>query len=154
MRRCFRRYKARVMFKTSTILVFLVMPLHTFACSCFLGSPEEKLANFDSVFLGKVMEIKNKGTTNALNEPEIEVKFEQIKRFKGNDEEIVLDTNFNRSSCTGYWFKEDQTMLIYAAKFKGKLDVMWCGGVIVQEEDPAQLEKELNALEGVLSDAL
>jgi hypothetical protein len=103
------------------------MPFHTSACSCYLGSPEEKLATFDSVFLGKVMEIKNKGTTNALNEPEIEVKFEQIKRFKGNDEDIVLDTNLNRSSCTGYWFRE---------------------------EDPVQLEKGLSALEEVFSDAL
>jgi hypothetical protein len=119
-----------------------------------LCSPSEKLKIFDSVFLGKVISIESKGTKNWLNEPEITVSFLQIKRFKGNENDLVLDTNQNYSSCTGYWFKEGQTMLIYAKKDKGKLDVFWCGGVIVKEEDPEQLELELRELEEVLASDL
>ncbi|MFC3122947.1 hypothetical protein [Agaribacter flavus] len=141
------------MFKVFSLFLFVAMSFKTQACSCDLGSPEDKLATFDSVFLGKLIEIKNKGTTNAFNEPEIEVTFEQIRRFKGTDKDVVLDTNFNRASCTGYWFKEGQTMLVYASLNDGKLDVMWCGGVIVKEENPEQLQNELIALEEVLRNA-
>ncbi|WP_421133499.1 hypothetical protein [Alteromonas sp. A079] len=109
---------------------------------------------FDSVFVGKVVDIQQKGTTNQFNEAEVLVNFQQIKRFKGKDEDTVLDTNINGSSCTGYWFKQGQTMLIYASEMNGKLDVMWCGGVVVKEENPRQFALELDELKVVSGNAL
>jgi len=109
---------------------------------------------FDSVFLGEVVKIQNKGTTNEFKEAEVIVHFQPIMRFKGQVEDTVLDTNINGSSCTGYWFKKGQTMLIYASQMNGKLDVMWCGGVVVKEESPQQFEHELNELKVVSGSAL
>ncbi len=136
------------------ILTVSLMPLASLACSCHLGSAKEKFEMFDSVFVGKVVDIQQKGTTNQFNEAEVLVNFQQIMRFKGKDEDTVLDTNINGSSCTGYWFKKGQTMLIYASEINGKLDVMWCGGVVVKEESPQQFALELDELKVVSGNAL
>lgn len=136
------------------ILTASLLPLTSLACSCHLGSAKEKFEMFDSVFLGKVVEVQQKGTTNQFNEAEVLVHFQEIMRFKGQDEDTVLDTNINGSSCTGYWFKKGQTMLIYASEMNGKLDVMWCGGVVVKEENTQQFAHELNELKVVSGNAL
>ena len=136
------------------ILTVSLLPFASLACSCHLGSAKEKFEMFDSVFVGKVVDIQQKGTTNQFNEAEVLVNFQQIMRFKGKDEDTVLDTNINGSSCTGYWFKKGQTMLIYASEMNGKLDVMWCGGVVAKEESPQQFALELDQLKSVSGNAL
>ena len=72
------------------ILTVSLMPLTSLACSCHLGSPKEKFEMFDSVFVGKVVDIQQKGTTNQFNEAEVLVNVQQIMRFKGKDEDIKV----------------------------------------------------------------
>ena len=108
------------------------------ACSCNLGSAQDKLKKFGTVFLGTVQSVEKLDQVTDFNERRIRVTFDVEKRWKGKADAHVLETVQNQSSCSGYWFKAGERFLIYASRGPwGGLDVMWCGGAVSEDEGKA-----------------
>ncbi|MGH1541911.1 MAG: hypothetical protein ACRBHB_15905 [Arenicella sp.] len=130
------------------VLLFAVIFLFSktvFGCSCSLGGVKQKLEEANSIFYGKVESINYKGTENRLGDKEILVTFSIKQSWKGNNKNIILDTAFNRVSCSGYWFEENEMYLIYAYEDNGKLDTYYCGGVF-PDKDKEQFDNELKKI--------
>ncbi|WP_444916854.1 hypothetical protein [Microbulbifer sp. JMSA003] len=140
------------MLRITITLILLLAQSHALACSCHLGSVEDKLKNAESVFIGKSREVIVLDEKNELDEDRIIVKLDVLQTFKNADSLITLDTLNNSSSCEGYWFKEGQEYLIYAYKIEDKLSTLYCGGVIPKDtnKDSTYL-KELNQLKQLTS---
>src|SRR5690606_26618809 len=100
------------------------------ACDCYLGDVSEKYRDSASVFLGTVDEVVYLGEENALGDELIVVTFSVLQSWKGASGTVTLNTAYNRSSCSGYWFRESETYLVYAYDIDGKLDTKYCGGVV------------------------
>ena len=126
--------------------VFLFALNQANACSCSMGSIEEKYENAHSVFIGHVSSIKRLGTANIYGDENIIVTFDNVMLYKGKNKK-ELHTAYNGSGCTGYWFKKDQRYLIYTFERKdGSLDAMWCGGVIPQDENEEIYSREVETV--------
>lgn len=121
--------------RLAVTLALLICPKILFACSCSLGDVEHKLTQANSVFVGKVDSIIFIGTKNWLGDEKTRVSFSVSTVWKGDGGEIVLDTADNKRSCSGYWFDENKTYLVYAYEKDGKLNTYYCGGVIPRSED-------------------
>lgn len=134
---------------TRFIISLLLLLLHhdASACTCELGTVEDKFNSAESVFLGKVKSVEKKGKKNIFGEDEILVTLHVTKSFKSLENTVVLDTSDNRSSCEGYWFKKDQSYLVYAYNIKNKLSTYYCGGVVPFDTDNnLQFQNELESL--------
>jgi hypothetical protein len=124
-------------------VIGLLIQFSANACSCRLGTPEQKLRLFPQVFVGVISELtaldhpKPKEPPPLWNfdsDPPIRVKFKIEELFKGVAGEITLDTVYNQQSCNGYFFhKPGERYLIYAFAKGENFDVKWCGGAIPQE---------------------
>lgn len=132
------------------VIVFLSTFLassYSLACSCHLGSVEDKLKDAESVFLGKVRSVVVLDEKNGFGENRVIVKLDVEKSFKNADTLITLDTFDNRVSCEGYWFKEGQEYLVYAYKVEDRLSTLYCGGVLSKDAKKDSIFlKELNYL--------
>lgn len=119
------------------------------ACSCSMGSDENKVQNAFSIFSGTVVSVKRLGSANMFGDENIVVEFDVNKSIKGGKRN-VLHTAYNGMGCTGYWFKESQQYLIYTFERKdGNLDTMFCGGVTPRdglEEKFDDIIKEVETL--------
>lgn len=134
--------------KLLTIIFFLaILPEVSIACSCSMGEVKDKLKSSKVIGYGTVVKVEDLKKENAFGDAKIlvDIKFEKV--FKGNSNIIQLDTAYNGMGCTGYWFKEHNKYLIYAFKRKGKYNVMWCGGVISEEDSGDTLIQEIEELE-------
>lgn len=119
------------------------------ACSCNLGSVQEKFQNSERVFFGKIESIKYLEEKNKSGDEKIIVQFSVSKSWKGGSDEVILNTAYNGISCQGYWFKESQEYLVYAYSQKGRLDTRYCGGVF-QVEPKDMLQKEISELNAII----
>jgi len=121
--------KLTVKFTAYLLSVFICSS--ALACSCRLGDVDEKFAQHEFVFTGKVSNIVRLDARNAFGDPAIIVTFEVEKSWKGAGKTIVLHTAENAMGCYGYWFKEGHDYLVFAFQDQLKqLDTFWCGGVI------------------------
>ena len=127
------------------------------SCSCSIGETPEKLEKSDYVFTGKVTSVELLEKQPEYGDPRIIVKLDVIKSIKGKQESYTLHTAYNEMGCYGYWFKKDDTYLIYAFKDKrndGKLNSWWCGGVISKSDSDQRFTKEVDELDELISKKL
>jgi hypothetical protein len=120
------------------------------ACSCSMGEVPEKFKESDNVFTGQIETIKFLKRDNEFGDPRIIVTFKIEQYFKGNSSKTTLHTAYNEMGCTGYWFKEKQSYLIYAFKEKRKLNTMWCGGVIPKDSETETYSTEVKAIQDII----
>lgn len=140
----YKKLLAPVIFMVSVFYSF--GSIQAFACSCSMGSVKEKYKSSFSVFTGKVKKIDYLQSANAFGDQNIIVYFEAPVIYKG-ESTAALHTAHNGTGCTGYWFKENEEYLIYTfERADGKLDTMWCGGVISKSESEKEFTQEENKL--------
>jgi hypothetical protein len=140
------------MLRITITLILLLAQSYALACSCHLGTVEDKLKNAESVFIGKSRGVIVLDEKNELGEDRIIVKLDVMQAFKNADSLITLDTFNNSSSCEGYWFKEGQEYLVYAYKIDDRLSTLYCGGVIPKDnKKDSTFLKELNQLKKLSS---
>jgi hypothetical protein len=148
----------------SSISGFFIGPLSVRACSCVDGGPEAVFSRADVVFKGTVANVEeveisdprfsphtNYFTGRFEAEPPIIVDFNFQKFWKGdegleNNKSGKVVSVYNGASCTGYFFKEGESYLVYAK--------LASDGTIIQESLCSgtgrldQVEDYLVALEG------
>ncbi|AOE48781.1 hypothetical protein [Kangiella sediminilitoris] len=137
--------------KNIIVIIFLLTASYeVLACSCRMGGVDEKLSKHEEVFSGVVESVKYLDDENVFGDQKIIVTFNVTKTWKGSGQVQVLHTADNGAGCFGYWFEEGEEYLIYAFKQKsGKLNTMWCGGVIpknYKSNDFTRETSELNEL--------
>jgi hypothetical protein len=132
--------------KPLILLLALLFSAPAFSCSCSMGEVSEKLEGSKSVFIGTVKEIKYLDSANAFGDQEIVVSFSVQNQWKGEKKESTLHTAYNSAGCFGYWFQESKEYLIYAFEDEGRLNTLWCGGVISKDESKESFEKEVISL--------
>ena len=133
-----RRYAnimKNIMRKYVAILIVAFTSTGAFACSCYLGDIKQKYDEAVSVFIGQVKSVEFTGKRNDLGDKKTIVIFSVQKAWKNGKTEIILNTANNEVSCSGYWFKEKETYLIYAYEHEGNLDTYYCGGVMPKNEE-------------------
>lgn len=117
-----------------------------FSCSCDMGEIPQKLESSKSVFVGTVKEIQYLESSNVFGDQEIVVTFSIQNQWKGGEEEHTLHTAYNAAGCYGYWFEESKEYLVYAFEDDGRLNTMWCGGVISKGESMESFKEEVITL--------
>ncbi|NVJ61545.1 MAG: hypothetical protein HWE27_14210 [Gammaproteobacteria bacterium] len=128
-------------------LVIYVFSFEAFACSCRLGSVEEKFKSHEEIFVGTVDSIKYLDAKNAFGDQRIIVSFKVERNWKGKGSSKILHTANNGMGCYGYWFKEGEDYLVYSfEEDEGRLNTMWCGGVIPKESEKNEFENEVIVL--------
>ena len=118
-----------------TILLCFVIAgyLHApnaFACSCLsLGPAMTSFFSSDTIFSGRVLDIKNPEAQNGImsSADPVQVTFDVFKSYKGlRGNNVVVTTTLSDDSC-GYDFKNGQEYLVYANKSSGdNLSVSLC----------------------------
>jgi hypothetical protein len=67
----------------------------------------------DYVFMGKTERVKEVGINWFRDEPNIKVYFKIQKSWKGNWGNKPLRTIYNKYSCYGYFFEENETYIMF-----------------------------------------
>ena len=114
------RHLARIAFILSPLLLGAA---EARACSCGDPSVREKFRTSDSVFVGRVTELRGFGPTDDFPLAEYLVKFKVERRWKGHDgPELSAVANFDRRGwCGDLNLTVGERYLIYAARTKGRL---------------------------------
>ncbi|MBL4660331.1 MAG: hypothetical protein JKY19_08240 [Alcanivoracaceae bacterium] len=128
------------------MIITLGISVEAWACSCSIGGVKEKYDNHISIFEGKVSEIIYYDLYDSWGDQYIKVKFKTIKLWKGASNQNELLTVYNRTSCYGYWFKENQNYIIYAFEEEDHLNTWWCGGVISEKASSKEYTREIKSL--------
>ena len=63
--------------------------------------------------MGETTKVEEVGTNSSKEEPDIEVYFNIKKNWKGNWGDKPLSTIYNKYSCYGYFFKENETYIMF-----------------------------------------
>lgn len=132
--------------KPLLLLLALFFSVPALSCSCSMGEVSQKLESSKSVFIGTVKEIQYLESSNVFGDRKIVVRFSIQNQWKGGKEESTLHTAFNAAGCYGYWFEESKEYLIYAFEDDGRLNTMWCGGVISKDEAMESFKEEVITL--------
>ena len=105
------------------------------ACSCVGPSGLDILPSNAAVYTGRVVSIEYLEPDTKSSEPPIRVTFDVSEVWKGPlRNTMILDTIYNKYSCSGYFFKTGQRYLVAATTItrdKGKSDVADVEGVFL-----------------------
>ncbi|MFZ3591203.1 hypothetical protein ACOI1C_18650 [Bacillus sp. DJP31] len=98
-------------------------PSPSYACSCIQPPPvDEEYKQVTAVFSGKVIDIKNQ-----LNPSEpMKVTFQVDQSWKGVSEGKISIYTAKDSAACGYAFNMDDSYLVYASEYEGKLNTGLC----------------------------
>ena len=132
--------------KLFILLLVLTFSAPVFSCSCSMGEVSQKLESSKSVFVGSVKEIQYLESSNVFGDQKIVVSFSIQNQWKGGKEESTLHTAYNAAGCYGYWFEKSKEYLIYAFEDDGRLNTMWCGGVVSKDESMETFKEEVITL--------
>ena len=118
--------------KRFVILMFLLIPVDVFSCSCakFIGSIEEhvadELSNSSAVFLGTVEKIEKVGPHDDLDLQKIvKVHFKVSKSWKYISGNTAIVSTITQCCLCGYNFIEGMSYLVYANSPDNRLDDLW-----------------------------
>jgi len=80
-------------FVKSIIFLFAFYSTYSFACSCAGGSLEQRVNNYDYVYIGKVVSSKLIGENDVVNELEV------LKELKSYPDLKTLSSSIHYTSC-------------------------------------------------------
>lgn len=126
---------------------FLLLALNSFSCTCITASVKERVANYDIIVKGEVLEIE-KANINGYQEVNSNGDTVTIHTLFGHRTTLMIkayykgkqiqDTMYiapNESNCE-LLLKEGETYLIYGRYIDGKIVTSVCSGSEIFKDNP------------------
>lgn len=116
----------KAIFQVSVFFIFLTFSTSlAYSCSCDIASQRQEFRSSDAVFVGEVLEFKERAGTET-NENLIffpyQVTFKVEKQWKGKRQsQIIALTDLGIGQCGGFDLPVGEHFLIYAHRKSGQL---------------------------------
>jgi hypothetical protein len=116
----------RAIFQISIFFIFLTLSTSlAYSCSCDVASQRQEFRSSDAVFVGEVLEFKERTGTETKEDLILfpyQVTFKIKKQWKGKRQsQIIALTDLGIGPCGGFELPVGERFLIYARRKSGQL---------------------------------